>query len=119
MEMISLILSGLALLAAGVCLVMIRREKKRSVKRNAALVRFVEKEAKAVSTAAGIYSDEHIKKCIERIEKLEQGITPDYEAAKQAANAVNDFSKGITNILGFDPMEALKAERQKGMGEPD
>lgn len=119
MELIALIMSGLALLAAGVCLVMVHQEKKRSTKRNATLVRFVEREAKAMSTAAGSYVDEHMKKCIERIEKLEKGITPDYEAAKQAADAVNDFSKGITNILGFDPMEALKAERQKAKGDSE
>lgn len=140
---VSMILSGLALLAAIVCLVMIYREKKRSAKQNAALIRFVEGEAKAVSTASGIYADGEIKRvldrmnnfggtvageakaytnekfqeCAERIEKLERGIAPDYEAAKQAADAVNDFSKGITNILGFDPMEALKADRQKGTGD--
>lgn len=119
MEFICVILSGLALLAATVCLVLIFREKKRSAKRNAALVRSVQQEVKTAFTAAGNYVDEHMKKCYEHIEKLEQGITPDYEAAKQAANAVNDFSKGISNILGFDPMEALKVERQKGMGDPD
>lgn len=52
----------------------------------------------------------------ERISKLEAGITPDYEQAKAAANAVNDFSKGITNILGFDPMNAIRAEREKTSG---
>ena len=42
-----------------------------------------------------------------RISDLENGVIPDYEAAKQAKEAVNDFSKGITNLLGFDPYEAL------------
>ena len=127
MGMISMIISGLALLAASVCLVAVCREKKRSKKRNAALIRYIDRAAKAASDGAGRYAETHVKKLwdqiegpgniLDRIGKLEQGITPDYEAAKQAADAVNDFSKGITNILGFDPMEALKAERQKATGE--
>ena len=36
-----------------------------------------------------------------------------YEQAKAAANAVNDFNRGITNILGFDPVSALKKEQQR------
>ena len=122
MELISLILSGLALLAAIVCLVMIHQEKKRSVKRNAALMQYVEELLAADGEDESQYRTgvaDTLGKFAERIEKLEKGITPDYEAAKQAANAVNDFSKGITNILGFDPMEALKADRQKGTGDFD
>jgi hypothetical protein len=38
---------------------------------------------------------------------------PDFEEAKQAARAVDDFNKGLSNILGFDPMESLQRERQK------
>lgn len=50
----------------------------------------------------------------ERIEKLEQGVIPDYNEALKAVNAVNDMNSGITNILGFDPLEALKKGRQEG-----
>ena len=119
MEMITLILSGLALLAAIISLALNVRNEKRSNKRNAALVHYISDECKAVSTAAGSYTDEHTKKVIERIEKLEQGITPDYEQAKVAANAVNDFNRGISNILGFDPHEALLASRRKDVGESE
>ena len=119
---VSMILSGLALLAAIMCLVMIYQEKKRSAKRNAALMQYVEKLLVADSEDESHYRSctaDTLDKITGRVEKLEQGITPDYEAAKQAANAVNDFSKGITNILGFDPMEALKTDRQKGAGDSD
>lgn len=98
----ALIVSGLALLAAICCMGMTLQNEKRNKKRNVALIRYVQK------TVAG--SEE---KYTQRLEALEKGITPDYEQAKAAAAAVNDFSKGITNILGFDPMEALKADRQK------
>ena len=36
-----------------------------------------------------------------------------YEKAKAAAKAVNDFSTGISGILGFDPMEALRKSRKQ------
>ena len=112
MEIITLILSGLALLAASVCLVQLHRERKRSVKRNAALVRYVDKTRDGVESKMGTHAEKCVKACIERIEKLEKGVVPDFEQAKAAANAVNDFNKGISNILGFDPMTAL-AEVQK------
>lgn len=127
MEMIALILSGLALLAASVCLGLIVRNEKRSKKRNAALVHYADSAAEKRLKQAESYTDASVRVACknmeqavtERIEKLEKGIVPDYEQAKAAANAVNDFSQGITNILGFDPMEALKAERtKKEAGDP-
>lgn len=98
MEIISAIMSGLALLAATSCLFITVMEKKRSEKRNAALMQ---------------YADEGDKELAEKLEALEKGIVPDYEKARAAADAVNDFNKGISNLLNFDPMAALQAERQK------
>lgn len=49
-----------------------------------------------------------------RIRKLEEGIVPDFEQAKEATKAVNDFTAGITGILGFDPYSVLKASREAG-----
>ena len=40
-------------------------------------------------------------------------MVPKYEPAKAAADAVNDFNKGISAILGFDPYSALQAEKTK------
>ena len=48
-----------------------------------------------------------LKQIGDRVNGLEKGTIPDYEAAKKAADAVNDFSKGITAILNFDPYAAL------------
>ena len=104
MQIITLILSGLALLAASVSLLMSVIEKKRSKKRNAAMLDYVTATVNRGIQSSGFDS---------RIQKLEQGITPDYEQAKAAANAVNDFNRGITNILGFDPVSALKKEQQR------
>lgn len=114
---ISLSMSGLALLAATAGLAIAIRNEKRSKERNAALINYIDttaqQRANDAALAARQYVDEETKKLNERIAKLEQGITPDYEQAKAAADAVNNFSKGISNILGFDPMEALKTDRRK------
>jgi len=55
-----------------------------------------------------------VKKNMARIDDLEHGVVPDFEAARKAVNAVNDINKGISGILGFDPLEALKQSRQEG-----
>lgn len=104
MQIIAFVMSGLALLAASVSLLMSVIEKKRSKKQNAAMLDYVTATVNRGIQSSGFDS---------RIQKLEQGITPDYEQAKAAANAVNDFNRGITNILGFDPVSALKKEQQR------
>lgn len=102
MQIITLILSGLALLAACISVFMNIYEKRRRKDRNAAMLKYIDS------------SIGNLERCVDgRIKKLEQGITPDYEQAKAAANAVNDFNRGITNILGFDPVSALKKEQQR------
>lgn len=98
MVYISVILSGLALLAAAAVMIITIVEKKRSLKRNAALMDYVDRELKTV---------------IAIVKKLENGVVPNYEQAKAAADAVNDFNRGITAILGFDPYSALQAEKNK------
>ena len=55
---------------------------------------------------------ESLRKLSDRVSVLEQGLAPDYEAAKEAVKSVNDFNRGISGILGFDPMEAVKKSRQ-------
>lgn len=122
--LISIILSGLALLAATVCIILHLREKKRNLKRNAALVDYVDsmiEEAKnsvrfelreEISSECRSIFERH-EELAERIRKLETGIVPDFEEAKLAARAVDDFNKGLSNILGFDPIQSLQKERQK------
>lgn len=55
---------------------------------------------------------ESLRVLSDRVSVLEQGLAPDYEAAKEAVKSVNDFNRGISGILGFDPMEAAKKSRQ-------
>lgn len=139
MEMIALMLSGLALLAAGVCLCLLMQEKKRNQERNVAMLNYVQVECEALSdrmerNLSGleknmdgkcsnlvselqnrllqeIYSED--KKICVRVENLEKGIIPDYEKATAAVNAVNDFNQGISNLLNYDPVSALAAQRER------
>lgn len=48
---------------------------------------------------------------IERIAALENGTIPDFEKAKAAVAAVNDFNTGLASIMGYDPMKAVKKSR--------
>lgn len=121
------IASGLALLAACTSLYVACKNEKRSKKRNTAMLRYVEATAdkaceKAVTISKDSIRDNFAKLSasiddVKRVcDDLANGILPDYEQAKAAANAVNDFSRGISNILGFDPMQALAEQREKDKG---
>ena len=98
MEIFSVIMSSLALLAATVSVVITVKERMRSQERNIAQMQYTDVAVKAVSA---------------RVADLEKGIVPDFEKAKEAAAAVNNFNDGITGILGFDPIDALKAQRDR------
>lgn len=50
---------------------------------------------------------------VDRIESLERGVVPDFEEAKRAAEAVNDFNKGLSAIMNFDPMAEAKRARNE------
>ena len=100
MTAFAIILSSLALLAAITSVILFWDERKRSQKQNTALLRY----------------ENSVGKLADRIEALEKGIVPDFEKAKEAANAVNDFNAGISGILGFDPYKALQAQREKQHG---
>lgn len=48
-----------------------------------------------------------------RIRKLEDGVIPNYEEAKKAAKAVDDFNIGLSAIMNFDPMAAARKARDE------
>lgn len=102
-----MITSGLALLAAGVCLYLLMQEKKRNEKRNAALIALIDKERESV--------DKAMAEIRENVQKLTDGISPDYNEALKAKNAVDEFNLGLSSILGFDPLEEAKKQREKRM----
>lgn len=112
---IAIVLGSLALLAATVCLLLLWRAEKRSTKQRAALMEYTEVSVRL--SADQLYRrcaelEGHLAEAQEKIAQLESGTVPDFEKAKEAANAVNDFNAGITGILGFDPIMALKKQRE-------
>lgn len=104
MTTFAIILSSLALLAAVFSIGLVLWDRKRSKERNTALMQYAEEAEKALHALDN------------RVKALENGSVPDFEKAKQAANAVNDFNAGITGILGYDPFAALQAQRQQEHG---
>lgn len=128
MAIVALIIGSLALVAATVSTVLAVKERKRSQERNAAYVEtmrtvvqehrtalenFLLEELKKLEARTAQQVTEAQAKVEDRLSDLEGGVIPDYEKAKQAAKAVNDFSAGISGILGFDPVEALKQSRKQ------
>lgn len=120
MAIIAIILSSLALLAATGNAILTLRERKHSQERNAAQMQYADSVGREAVEKAASAAEERISNFIDntmqRLDDLEKGVVPDFEKAKAAANAVNDFSSGITGILGYDPFDALKAARAKENG---
>lgn len=116
MEVISLILSSLALLVAVVNLFLFFWEKKRQGKRHETLLKYIdasidlrfgaldERVMGKVNDRLANY-DNTLKgrdKAIEkRFSDLENGICPDYNAALAAKESVDRFSEGVMNILTY------------------
>ena len=113
MILIATVMSGLALLAASIALVLVIQEKKRNQKRSAATCDYIEKECDFTLQASMKYTDSGYKELARKIKDLEEGIIPSYEDAKRAADSLNDFNKGIASIMGFDPFEALQKEQAR------
>lgn len=136
MEHITMIMSGLALLAAMVSLILTIREKKRNQKRNADMSNYVEYSRKAlrdeIDMGCDVLSERidslkedviHNSACIDKlqndfeaqstkVDKLEQGIVPDYQEALAAKNSVDEFNRGLSAIMGYDPMEIARKTRE-------
>jgi uncharacterized protein YoxC len=130
MEYITMIMSGLALLAATVSLILTVCEKKRNQKRNADMANYVEYECRAVKDDLCFHAEKfsarleglaqgvrqkstELDNLSTKVENLEKGIVPDYEEALAAKNSVDDFNRGLSAIMGFDPMEAVKKSREQ------
>jgi urease accessory protein UreF len=123
MVLISMIVSGLALLAASVCLCLLMQEKKRNQKQKADACNY----ADACMREAKAYAEE----LLERFKtggEWEKAVAA--TAEEKIADAVNeicnkmsesyfsaDINAGLGNILGFDPYASLQKQREKERGE--
>lgn len=72
----------------------------------------VDKEAKGRIGVA----EEAVENLKAAVRELKEGTVPDYEAAKEAAKAMNSFNCGLSALLNYDPMEALQAAREGKRG---
>ena len=55
--------------------------------------------------------EDETRQLLDRVEKLEKGIVPDYNEALRAASAVNDFNAGIANILNYNQLDEMRKAR--------
>lgn len=78
--------------------------------------RRLKKQTKTLSDYADAASEAGRTELLCRIRKLEEGVVPDYEKAKEAARAVDDFNAGLSAIMNFDPMAAARKSRNEKNG---
>lgn len=126
MPIITMILSGLALLAASVSLILTIREKKRNEERNAAFERYkmtttlyIDKTFASALTEAKQYTDGAISNKIDPVLNKVESIGDDLMNAN--SNFQDQLGKTLSNIMAFDPLEAQRKARLRdmGMGEDD
>ena len=147
MNIVSIILCGLALLTAVVNTALFFREKKRTNTRFSALnnlLESVEHETNGyilecigeLDKIQGRFGNIEVwKSCTdetmsghgrslhEALRKIEElrhaisGLELDYKEAQEAANSVNDYASSLMNIFNYEPMEAAKKARSGGKAE--
>ena len=120
MEYITMIMSGLALLAATVCLTITMREKKRNEKRNAAALQYVDNrcdgnfnEMNQRDAEYRTFLEDRLHDIFVDLKQLKDGIIPDYQEALAAKNSVDEFNRGLSAIMGYDPMEVARKAREE------
>jgi hypothetical protein len=121
--MTTIIIAAILLILLAATMVLLQREK-----RNSSLawqaVRALEDQlerTKSVSSAAfeeakaaikvAIDIEAEVRKLRKRVYELENGVVPGFEEAKAAVKAVNDFNVGLSAIMGYDPMQAIRKGR--------
>lgn len=121
--MTTIIIAAFLLILLAATMALLQREK-----RNSSLawqaVRALEDQlerTKSVSSAAFEEAKDAIKDAIDiadevrklrkRVDELENGVVPGFEEAKAAVKAVNDFNVGLSAIMGYDPMQAIRKGR--------
>lgn len=128
--MTTLIIAAILLTLLAATMVLLKREKRNSslawqavhalednLERTKDVSKAAFEEAKDAIKAA-IDLAEEVRKLRSRVKELENGVVPGFEEAKAAVKAVNDFNVGLSAIMGYDPMAAMKKSRD-GEGETE
>lgn len=121
--MTSIIIAAILLILLAATMVLLQREKRNSslawqavraledqLERTKSVSSAAFEEAKDAIKAAIDIADE-VRKLRKRVGELEDGVVPGFEEAKAAVKAVNDFNVGLSAIMGYDPMQAIRKGR--------
>lgn len=133
MEIIAIILGSLALLAALLNTILILVEKKRNGKNHSALLDYVDSQRDVIWTSAeenakqytdiqlsgyAVNTEDRFFAIDKKISEMEtqfsdaiKDIELDYRDAQNAANHINDFARGLSNIFDYDPLESARKSR--------
>lgn len=78
-----------------------------------------ENDRKVLDSEQRAELEKEISTIRKRVHDLEGGIVPDYNEALAAKNSVDEFNKGLSAIMGYDPIAAYRkqAEKDKYGGE--
>ena len=121
--MTTIIIAAILLILLAATMVLLQREKRNSslawqavraledqLERTKSVSSAAFEEAKDAIKAAIDIADE-VRKLRKRVDELENGVVPGFEEAKAAVKAVNDFNVGLSAIMGYDPMQAIRKGR--------
>lgn len=72
-----------------------------------------ENERKVLDSEQKNALEEKLSDIQKRLSDLEHGVVPDYSEALAAKNAVDEFSRGLSSILNYDPVDAYRKEQER------
>lgn len=133
MDIISMILLTVVLVAQIVLFVLYFLEKRYVNHRFSAMLQYIDRKVEDTDcreeveetvddmlSAFGEKLDERFKRQSEVIREFQQNVTEkvntlsvDYSEAQQAADKVNEFATGLASIFDYDPLVAIKKGRNK------
>lgn len=124
MDLITIILFTVVLVAQIVLFALFFAEKRRSDRRHVAMLDYVDTSVDGSANCMGEEMAE-FKECLKKemegrfcdIEKdvfdKMSTLTLDYSQAQTAANKVNDFASSLASIFDYDPIRAIQKGRNK------
>lgn len=133
MDIISMILLTVVLVAQIVLFVLYFLEKRYVNHRFSAMLQYIDRKVEDADcreeveetvddmlSAFGEKLDERFKRQSEVIREFQRNVTEkvntlsvDYSEAQQAADKVNEFATGLASIFDYDPLVAIKKGRNK------
>ena len=135
MELVSMVLLAVNMLALMVLSVLFLREKQRSNQRYQAMLGYVDRYAEDVNAncddSAKNLIDQYASKIREdvlrsvneslnqqnsKIQEQLENLVLDYAQAQSAASRINDFGASLASIFDYDPLKAIQKSRNKEAG---